>query len=285
MKPELERGISNLPGTSFKAFRLHQPAFRSHWHYHPELELVLFTEGRGMRFIGDNIALYNEGDLFLIGKNLPHTFVSYQTETPSLVEALCIQFSGDLFDSFVECAPLRSLFQEADRGIVFHNPGEEVVAKLRAVLSTTGLNSLLILLELLSLIQIAPSELILIHLYQRHADLMDTNTRVRTAVDYINTHFDRPISLREMADLCHFSPNAFCRWFKQHIGLTFVDYLNQVRLTHVCQLLLSTDQAIGQIALRASFENISTLNRLFQQKLGTSPRAYRERHGLRGSSR
>ncbi len=276
MKPELERGISNLPDASFKAFQLHQPAFRSHWHYHPELELVLFTEGRGMRFIGDDIALYNEGDLFLIGKNLPHTFVSYEAETPSLVEALCIQFSGNLFDSFVECAPLKTMFLEASRGIVFPNSGEQVAEKLRKIVSSTGIEALLTLLDVLDLIQTTQvSEPILTKPYQHLAALSDTTTRLQTAVDHINTHFHRPIPLREMADLCHFSPNAFCRWFKQHISLTFVDYLNKVRLTHVCQLLLSTDYPIGQIASRTGFENISTLNRLFQQRLGTSPSTYR----------
>jgi AraC-like DNA-binding protein len=280
MNPALERGISNLSDASFKAFRLHQSAFRSHWHYHPELELVLFTEGIGMRFVGDDIALYQEGDLFLIGKNLPHTFVSYQTETPSFVEALCIQFSDDLFDAFVECAPLKSLFHDANRGVSFPNMGEQVVEKIRTIVSATGINRLVTLLELLDLIQKAPNrEPILTQPYQRHATLSNTNTRIQTAVDFINTQHSRTIPLGEMADICHFTPNAFCRWFKQQIGLTFVDYLNKVRLTHVCQLLVSTDQPIGQIALRTGFENISTLNRLFQQKLGMSPGAYR--HSIR----
>ncbi|MCX6215307.1 AraC family transcriptional regulator [Spirosoma sp.] len=279
MKPKLELGISNLPDASFKAFRLHQPAFRSHWHYHPELELVLFTKGRGMRFIGDDVSLYNEGDLFLIGKNLPHTFVSYESETPAQVEALCIQFSGTLFDSFVECAPLKSLFLEAERGIAFQNLAVDSIEKVRNIVSTTGLKGLLTLLDLLdSILAIPDRTSVLTQPYQRHAVLSDANTRIQTAIDHINTHYSRPIPVQEMAGICHFSPNAFCRWFKQHMGLTFVDYLNKVRLTNVCQLLLSTDYGIGQIALRTGFENISTLNRLFQQKLGTSPSKHREQH-------
>ena len=279
MKPELELGISNLTNASFKAFRLQQPVFRSHWHYHPELELVFFAQGHGMRFIGDDISLYSEGDIFLIGKNLPHTFVSYEDDTTSLVEALCIQFSGNLFDSFAECAPLRRMFQNANRGLMFPNAGEMVVDKLRAVVSATGLLALITLMEALELLQKACGQTpILTQNYQRHAVLADTTTRIRTAIDFINANYGRPIPLQEIADVCHFSPNAFCRWFKQHIGLTFVDYLNKVRLTHVCQLLISTDYAIGHIALRTGFDTISTLNRLFQQKLGTTPGKYRAEH-------
>lgn len=282
MKPELERGISDLPDASFKAFRLHQPAFRSHWHYHPELELVLFTQGQGMRFIGDDIALYNEGDLFLIGKNLPHTFVSYQTDETPMAEAICVQFSEELFDAFTECLPLHRLFAEASRGIAWPDPGREVIDKLRAVVSATGITRLTTLLELLDLLHKTQKWTpILTQPYQHYAVLSTTTTRIQTAIDHINANYERVIPLREMAAVCHFSPNAFCRWFKQQMGMTFVDYLNKVRLTQVCQLLLSTDYAIGQIALRTGFETISTLNRLFQQKLGMSPGAYRQQHGRR----
>jgi len=276
MKPELELGITNLPNASFKGFRLYQPAFESHWHYHPELELVYFSRGKGVRFIGDDVSLYAEGDLFLIGENIPHTFVSYDDEATPLVEAFCIQFPKDLFASFVECKPLTSLFQEAKRGIAFTKPGEAIIDTIREAVLTTGTLALVRLMELLDRLSNVPERLPILPLnYERQAMVADASTRIRTAIDYINAHYQRPISLQEIAQVCHFSPNAFCRWFKQHMGLTFVDYVNKVRLTHICQLLTSTDWPISQIAVQVGFDNISTLNRLFQAKLGTSPGKYR----------
>lgn len=279
MRPELERGITNLPDASFKAFRLYQPAFVSHWHYHPELELVYFARGKGMRFIGDDISLYTEGDLFLIGENLPHTFVSYDDDAMPLVEAFCIQFPKSLFDSFTECRPLQAFFQEANRGIAFPKPDDIVLDNIRETVLATGMSALVRLIELLDRLRSTTNRVpILAQDYQRQAMLADTSTRIRTAIDHINVHYQRPISLQEMAGTCHFSPNAFCRWFKQHTGMTFVDYLNKVRLTHMCQLLTSTDLPINQIASQTGFENISTLNRLFQARLGTSPGRYRAQH-------
>ncbi|WP_375443840.1 helix-turn-helix domain-containing protein [uncultured Fibrella sp.] len=278
MKPELELGIANLPDASFKAFRLHQPAFVSHWHYHPELELVYFARGKGVRFIGDDISLYTEGDLFLIGESLPHTFVSYAEEATPLVEAFCIQFPKGMFDSFVECKLLMRLFQEAKRGIAFPKPDEIVIEKIREAVLTTGTLALVSLIGLLDHLSNVPERApILQPDYERQAVVADASTRIRTAIDYINAHYQRPISLQEISGKCHFSPNAFCRWFKQNTGLTFVDYVNKVRLTHVCQLLTSTDLPISQIAAQAGFDNISTLNRLFQTRLGTSPGRYRVR--------
>ena len=279
MKPELESGISNRPDASFKAFRLQQPAFRSHWHYHPELELVFFNRGQGARFIGDDISLYREGNLFLIGKNLPHTFVSYQNDATPLADALCIQFAAHLFDAFAECAPLRLLFDQASRGVAVATPTTAVVDKLHTIVAATGLPALLALIDVLDAIsQTTDRQFITAETQLPHTPQTDATTRVQTAVDYINTHYQRPISLREIADVCHLSPNAFCRWFRRQLGLTFVDYLNKVRLTYVCQLLLSTDQAIGHIAGQTGFDNISTLNRLFRQKLTLSPGQYRGRY-------
>ena len=276
MKPELELGISNLKDASFKAFRLYKPAFYSQWHYHPELELVYFVKGRGIRFIGDDIAFYNEGDLFLIGENVPHTFVTYEEETVPMVEAWCIQFSKQLFESFVECQALLVFFQEAKRGIAFSLLDQCLVENMKKVIETKGIAALVALLETLALLQnTANRVLIMKHDYPLQAALSEVSTRIRTAIDFINVHYQSSISLQEIADACHFSPNAFCRWFKQNMGLTFVEYLNKVRLTQACQLLMSTDWPIGRIALQTGFENISTFNRLFQQKLQTSPSKYR----------
>jgi AraC-like DNA-binding protein len=280
MKPELETGISNLSHASFKAFRLHKPAFESFWHYHPELELVYFSRGRGMRFIGDDVSLYHEGELYLLGENLPHSFVTYQEDATPLVEAYCIQFSKQLFDSFVECKPLNALFQAAKRGIAFSTPNEQIQQGIQATVNTTGVQSLAALLGTLEGLRELSQTPILQRDYQRHSALADAPARIRTAVDFIHAHYHRPILLAEISEVCHFSPNAFCRWFKQNMGITFVEYLNKVRLTHVCQLLLTTDVSVGQIALQTGFDNISTLNRLFQQKLHTSPSKYRAGHGL-----
>ena len=64
------------PDRSLLVFDRHLPEFRFNWHYRPQFELSLTVNSRGMRFVGDHVGQYEDGDLVLIAPNLPHAFQS-----------------------------------------------------------------------------------------------------------------------------------------------------------------------------------------------------------------
>src|SRR5699024_6162770 len=105
-----------------------QPNFGNTWHYHPELELHYIIKGRGTRFIGNSIDPFKEGDLVLIGENIPHTWKcedQYFHEDSSLeVEAIVIQFRkdflGDNFLNLPESHLIPQLFEKAKAGMLIH---------------------------------------------------------------------------------------------------------------------------------------------------------------------
>ena len=71
--------------SSFTINRNRYPNFLKVWHHHPELELVLIRKSTGTRFIGDSIEKFEEGEVVLIGKNLPHMWLNdeiYFKENP-----------------------------------------------------------------------------------------------------------------------------------------------------------------------------------------------------------
>ena len=73
MKPFIEK-LPPSEDSSFLACTYRTPDFEVSWHQHPELELILFTEGEGTSFIGNYIGEFKTGDIFFLGSNLPHTF-------------------------------------------------------------------------------------------------------------------------------------------------------------------------------------------------------------------
>ena len=56
-----------------------EPGFSAFWHYHPEYQLTLVLRGRGKRFVGDDVSLFQAGDLVLTGPDLPHMWCSSRT--------------------------------------------------------------------------------------------------------------------------------------------------------------------------------------------------------------
>ena len=57
---------------TYQQFDEHNPNKVGVWHYHPEIELVYVNGGSGKRQIGSHVSYYTDGDLILIGSNLPH---------------------------------------------------------------------------------------------------------------------------------------------------------------------------------------------------------------------
>jgi len=71
MKPHHLTIASGL-AQSFSARRDVAPDINNRWHYHDELELIYIKNGSGTQFIGDSIRNFNDGDVVLVGSNLPH---------------------------------------------------------------------------------------------------------------------------------------------------------------------------------------------------------------------
>ena len=74
-----------------------------------------------------------------------------------------------------------------------------------------------------------------------------------------------------------YSESHFMKYFKQYAGMSFIQYLNDYRLTRAGEFLQNTEESVTQIALKCGFENLSYFNRLFRRKFGVTRGRYRER--------
>lgn len=105
--------------------------------------------------------------------------------------------------------------------------------------------------------------------HSRHAKAL------KPAIAWIKAHFQESLTVSEAAKLTGYSPAHFMRIFRQETGLTFLQFLNDYRLSAAGYYLKETDDPIGKIATECGFDNFSYFIRSFRKKYGVSPRQYR----------
>ena len=113
-----------------------------------------------------------------------------------------------------------------------------------------------------------------------HDDPMQTGERVSpqiaNAIAYIKKHYTEDNSVDDMADAAHMSKHYFCRSFKRVTGATALQYLHNIRLTRVHDLLINTPMLLDDIASQTGFPSTATMSRVFKGEYGISPRAFRK---------
>jgi AraC family transcriptional regulator len=98
----------------------------------------------------------------------------------------------------------------------------------------------------------------------------------RLLVEYIDSHLDQAISLGQLAALCALSEYHFARMFRESFGLPPHQYVLARRLNRARELLRSTSQPLGEIALACGFASASHFTNRFRQSLGGTPGEYRQ---------
>jgi AraC family transcriptional regulator of adaptative response / methylphosphotriester-DNA alkyltransferase methyltransferase len=98
---------------------------------------------------------------------------------------------------------------------------------------------------------------------------------VASIADWIDRHYNEPITLGALADLFHGSPYHLQRTFKRIKGLSPAEYIQHVRMAKAMNALASTNKPVTSIAAEVGIPNAAHFATLFQRKTGLSPTAYR----------
>lgn len=100
-------------------------------------------------------------------------------------------------------------------------------------------------------------------------------TRKHEIAEYIQTNFDKPISLDDLSKQMFLSYAYLSKYIKRHFGMGFAEYLNQVRLNFAVSQLLHSDISIVRIAMVSGFASSAALNKAFKQVYNMTPTEYR----------
>ena len=96
---------------------------------------------------------------------------------------------------------------------------------------------------------------------------------------YIRKHYQENLSLNALAEQFFLHPNYLSRLFKEKTGKNFVEYLTEVRMEKVMELLDGTEDKIADICAMAGYDNPRYFSKVFKQYTGMTPSEYRERNG------
>ncbi len=256
------------------------------WHYHPEYELTLTLNSRGQRFVGDCIEYYTDGDLVLLGPNLPHTWESRELiDTARAHEVIVMWFSRGWISSLSRTVPelsaVEKLLSEAGRGIAFSHNTSESIRDLATSLPTLDvMDRLPVLLTILTRITREPAPHILAS-QSAHSLAVDVKTnqqdqdRIERVLDFMHRHYCRGLSVEALAKIAHLSVSGLSRLFRRATGTTISGYLIQLRIGRACAMLIEDRFSIAYIAAEIGFANLANFNRQFQKAKGMMPSEFR----------
>lgn len=267
-----------IPGyNSFVAKTFETPNFEVDWHQHVEFEIILFKEGRGLTFIGNYVGEFEEGDVFLLGSNLPHTF---QKQHPNLVvSAVVVQFKedfwGEIFLNLPECQKIKQLFDLAVHGLKVYGKSKlQINPIINGLETASGFERLIKLAQCLSIVE-ESREFIPLSTKELKNYKFKHNDRIDRVFKYTIENFKKPITLVEIASLAQMSIPAFCSYFKKSTKKTYIDFLNEIRIGCCCKLLMDSELTIIEICFEAGYNTIANFNKQFLKIKKITPSKFR----------
>ncbi|ALL05308.1 transcriptional regulator [Pedobacter sp. PACM 27299] len=283
MKAQLLK-VSMAPAQSFSVRQDVEPFVNNKWHYHQELELIYFNEGKGMQFIGDNIQSFDSGDIILVGAHLPHYWRFEDAyfeggEKSGTADVKVAHFSEDLWGDFFLNLPenkaLKDVMEKSKRGVKVTGKNKEIVAALLTrMLEAEGTERIIMLMQ--ALLEIAKcSELETLASVGFQYDLEQVEKdRISDIYEYTYANFRNKICLEEIADVAKISPNSFCRYFKSRTRKTYSQFLTEIKVGQACKLLIEAHLNLKQICYNSGFNNFASFHKCFKKVTGKSPLCY-----------
>ncbi|QEK11479.1 helix-turn-helix domain-containing protein [Crassaminicella thermophila] len=99
---------------------------------------------------------------------------------------------------------------------------------------------------------------------------------IEESIKYINEHFTEKLTLQMVSSKIFMNPKYFSRIFKKEMGVSFSEYIMNLRIKHACKLLEKTNYPAYRIAIECGFSDASYFNRVFYSHMNMTPKSYRK---------
>lgn len=260
------------------------PHFYTYLHRHAEIQITWIQKGEGTLLAGNNMHVFREGEIYMIGANLPHLFKSdpayFLPDNDMEVRAITIFFnpSGKLSALFAlpELKNVLAFISQHPSGFkVPDTMYADMVKKITTIQHTGSAEQLYRFIELLNVLTTIHDPQPLSSGSYAFSMTDPEGMRIASVYNYIMQNYASPLSLEDVAMQAHLTPTAFCRYFKKHTRHTLVNFINKVRINEACKMLVNGQaKSIATIAYSCGFNSITNFNYVFKSITGVSPRDY-----------
>lgn len=235
----------------------------SHWHDYYEFEILL--EGSAIHSFGDKTYEMKPGDSYLITP-----IESHGIEFCSPSRMLNFRFNVDFFPKKISTF-LSSLTNATLR---FNDPETQYIftriEKISEDIPVSPFHH--------ELVQSIMSEILIVFI--RNLDIQKTSNTaiplVQQAIKIINKNFREDLSLKHVADKLSVTPKYLGSIFMKNMNINFNDYLNNLRLKYACNLLLTTDFSIKEIAYNSGYNSEQYFLYVFKKQIHLTPSEYKK---------
>lgn len=273
----------------FQLFLNHQIS----WHWHPDLEFSIVQRGSAEISVDNKSFILNEGEGIFVNTNAMHMMRPARNRPDSILESFVFSASllendptSSIFQKYISplihCKQISAIFLPQDLPWQQHvlncfhqlyaldeinSDGHEL--RVRILLCDAWLA---LALNSRSTIESAENTVHASH------GLSPAETRARQMLTYIHAHFSDSVSVDDIAAAANISRSECFRIFNTVIQQKPIEYLIDYRLTKAQHMLRESAQSITDISCACGFNHTSYFCRLFKEKCGMSPKAYRSKN-------
>ncbi|TDF98679.1 AraC family transcriptional regulator [Paenibacillus piri] len=252
-------------------------------HFHSRYEITYLIDGERHFFIKDTTYTLQKGDLvFIAPADIHRSFDA----NPSGYEKIELYFdpkwihkTGVIASDFDVVYP----FDQENRMLRLASREQEYVESLLFKMmyemkqQPAGYNHEITML-LTQLLMFSTRQChLLTHQQPRTLPVSDNITRM---IRYINENYTEKLCLEHLAAMFHFNPSYLSYRFKEVTGISFIEYVNSVRVKEAQKLLTKSSSPVTDIALQCGFTNLTHFGRVFKYITGITPSAYRRKHSI-----
>ncbi|MFT3981544.1 MAG: AraC family transcriptional regulator [Ferruginibacter sp.] len=249
------------------------------YHYHPEFEITCVLYGSGTRHVGNHLSVYEDGDLVMIGSNLPHSGFGLNATEPH--EQIVIQVKPDIIShvyNLPEMSAVVKLLDNSKYGIVFRGKTKKKVTEaMKQMKEMAAFQRYQQLLHILQLLGTSKEYDLLNEQALLSTSINKHKARLQKIFTYVEQHYKEEIDMQKIAGITALSVPSFCNYFKKTTQTTFTEFVNRYRVQKACYLL-QQDKTIAEACFESGFNNVTYFNKVFKNVMNKTPSSFiRER--------